>query len=415
MRLKDLKGSVIKPGLETISELLRRLGNPQLDFKSVHIAGTNGKGSCAAMLHEMCVRAGYRAALYTSPHLHKFNERVKIDRDEISDRDLDRLDESVGGVCGGIEPTYFEYTTAMAFKYFSEKDPDIAIVEVGLGGRLDATNLLYPVVTVITPISMDHQDFLGDALSGIAYEKAGIMKRNVMAVVSRQEPEAMSVIEKRARALPAPLWIEGRDFDADTKKYPYFDFIGRKFRLDGLRCKLIGRHQTQNSAMALAAAECLVESGYRLDEKILRDAVANVGWPCRLEYIEGNPPVLLDGTHNPGGAAVLARALEDDFADKKIRLVMGMQVTKDLDSFLSILRPRLSAVHVTPLREVTYYDPEDVANRARKLGLEAQTHTGVREALDAAKSAAGEDGVVLVAGSLYLVGEASELLGIGCG
>jgi len=257
-RLAQLKGSVIKPGLETVTELLRRLSDPQLQFKSVHIAGTNGKGSCAAMLREILMKSGYRTALYSSPHLHRFNERVTMDRREISDEDIERLDAVVGDACDGIEPTYFEYTTAMAFKYFAERKPDIAIVEVGLGGRLDATNLVDPLATVITPISMDHQEFLGDDIKSVASEKAGIMKSGVKAVVSRQQREALDVIEGRAIEVGAPVLLEGRDFDTVDSAYPTFDFKGRRVELEKLRCGLIGRHQVQNSSMALATAEVLV-------------------------------------------------------------------------------------------------------------------------------------------------------------
>jgi len=411
MRLSDLKGSVIKPGLETVSELLRRLGNPQLKFKSVHIAGTNGKGSCAAILHETLIRAGYRVGIYTSPHLHRFNERVKMDRVEISDTDLTRLDEAVGEACEGIEPTYFEYTTAMAFLYFAEKNPDIAIVEVGLGGRLDATNPVDPLVTIITPLSIDHREFLGNDIKMVAHEKAGIMKPGVKAVISRQPPEAMEIIEKHAQYVGAPLIIEGRDFDTDTSRYPLFDFKGRFIKLDGLRCGLIGRHQSQNCATALASAEVLMEAWFKIPVYALREGVEHVKWPGRLELFSGSPPILVDGAHNAGGAEVLAKALGDDFPDKIVQLIIGMQVTKDLNAVLSILAPRISGVHAVPLREVVYFDPSEVAEAARKLGVEAHAYKNLKDAIKSASEAAGAKGMVLIAGSLYLAGEATELLG----
>ncbi len=408
VKLSELKGSVIKPGLETVTKLLDRLGNPQLEYKSIHIAGTNGKGSCAAMLREMLIRAGYRTAMYSSPHLHRFNERVTLDHDEISDSDIARLEEVVSEAAEGIEPTYFEFTTAMAYLYFAEKLPDVAIVEVGLGGRLDATNLVDSLVTVITPISMDHQEFLGNDLTSVSREKAGIMKPGIKAVVSRQQSEAMSVIESRSSEIGAPIVIEGREFHSDDANYPFFDFYGRFMRLEGLRCGLMGRHQVQNSAMALATVEVLIENGFDIPDKALRDGVTLVKWPGRLELLDGDPPILLDGTHNPGGAEVLTRTIEEEFPGRKVRLIFGMQVTKDLDTFLSILEPIIEVVHAVPLRDMEYYAPGEIAAAARRLGIKSLAHETVEEALD---SAAGSGDMVLVTGSLYLVGEARELPG----
>jgi len=412
IKLSDLKGSVIKPGLETVSELLKRLDNPQSAFRSVHIAGTNGKGSTAAMLRDMLIKSGYRTGLYSSPHLHRFNERVTVDGAEISDSDLERLEEEVGSVCEGINPTYFEFTTAIAFKYFAEKSPDITVVEVGLGGRLDATNLVNPILTVITPVSMDHPEFLGNDLASVAREKAGILKSGVRAAVSRQSPQVMKVIRARALELGAPLVLEGVDFEATESEYPLFDYRGMSMRIENLRCGLIGRHQLQNSAMALASAECVMEEGFRLEEKAIRQALEEVRWPGRLELIEeAGSRVLLDGTHNAGGARVLANALADHFPGTPVRLVLGMQLTKDLDTFLSILKPRITSLHAVPLREMACHAPPMVAETARRMGIEATTHDTVGKALEAAATEAGASGLVLVAGSLYLVGEIREMLG----
>ncbi len=411
LKLSDLKGSVIKPGLETVSELLGRLGNPQLAYKTVHIAGTNGKGSTAAMLRDILMKSGYRTGFYSSPHLHTFNERVTLDAEQISDSDLEKLEEEVGSVCDGLEPTYFEFTTAIAFKYFAEKRPDIVLVEVGLGGRLDATNLVNPLLTIITPVSMDHQEFLGNNIASVAREKAGILKKGVKAVISRQPSEVMEVVRARAEEVGAPLMVEGANFETTETGYPLFNYRGASLHLENLRCGLIGRHQLQNSAMALASAECLTEKGFQLNEKAVRQALVEVRWPGRLELIEEiEPQVLLDGTHNPGGARVLADALADHFPDRPVRLIIGMQVTKDLKTFLSILKPHIGGLHAVPLRDMACYEPSEVARVAVEMGMEATAHQTVAQALESAVAEAGENGLVLAAGSLYLVGEIRELI-----
>lgn len=409
--VETLKSRGIQPGLDTITKLLERLGNPQLNYKSIHIAGTNGKGSTASMLREMLVRAGYKTALYTSPHLHRFSERVVINHEEISESDLDRLEEKVAQHCKELEPTYFEFTTAMAFLYFAEQKPDIAVIEVGLGGRLDATNLVDTMVSVITPLSLDHPEFLGFDIKDIAFEKAGIIKPKRPVVVAKQPPEAMKVIEETAQRLAAPLYIEGKDFEAIADPYPYFTFAGRKVKLDNLRCRLLGRHQLQNSAMALATAEVVEEQGFPIGEQCMREGISNVQWHARLEIANDDPLVVIDGTHNVGGAQVLAQALKDEFPHKKVHLLMGMQTTKDLTNFLKIIAPHLEMVHATPIREMVCYSAQEIAHQAEMVGLKAKSYSSVAEALEGAmKSASHKDAMLLVAGSFYLAGEVGELL-----
>lgn len=407
----QLKSRGIQPGLDTISRLLERLGNPQLEYKSIHIAGTNGKGSTAAMLREMLVRAGYKTALYTSPHLHRFSERVVINHEEISEADLDRLEEKVAEHCEGLEPTYFEFTTAMAFLYFAEQKPDIAVIEVGLGGRLDATNLVDTLVSVITPLSIDHPEFLGSDIRDIAFEKAGIIKHKRPVVVSKQPLEAMNIIEEVAGKSDSPLFIEGRDFESTPTPYPYFTFVGRRTKLEGLRCRLLGRHQLQNSAVALATAEVVEELGFSIGERYMREGITHVKWEARMEIAHDNPIVVIDGTHNVGGAKVLVKTIEDEFPRKKVHLLMGMQVTKDLPNFLSILAPCIEMIHATSIREMACYSAEEISARAERLGLKAKSYSSVSEALEGALIAAEKDvGMVLVAGSFYLAGEVGELL-----
>jgi len=412
--LDELKGRGIKPGLETIAALLRRLGDPQLSFRSVHIAGTNGKGSVASMLREMLVRAGFKTALYTSPHLHRFSERIVINHEEIPEADIERLEDEVAKALSGLEPTYFEFTTAMAFMYFAEQKPDIAVIEVGLGGRLDATNLVDSLVAVITPLSIDHPEFLGPDIRSMAYEKAGIIKPGRPVVVSRQPPEAVELITNTAASLDAPLYMEGRDFSAGDEKYPAFNFRGRRLAFDKLRCGLLGRRQAQNSAVALAAAEVIEEAGFKIGEQAMREGVRNVRWPARMELIATNPQIVIDGAHNVGGALVLSREMPEEFPGKPAHLLMGMQVTKDLSGFIETLAPAIAMVHAVPIREVQCFSPDQIAAQAHKAGLPSRAYGSVREGLDGAMAAAKKDkGIVLAAGSLYLAGEVGELVNDG--
>jgi dihydrofolate synthase/folylpolyglutamate synthase len=229
--------------------------------------------------------------------------------------------------------------------------------------------------------------------------------------VSRQPPEAVEIIEKTAASLDAPLYMEGMDFSASGENYPAFTFRGRRSSLGGLRCGLLGRHQVQNSAVALAAAEVIEEAGCRIGEQAKRDGVRYVRWPARMELIEGNPPIVIDGTHNVGGAVVLARELPEEFPGKPTHLLMGMQVTKDLAGFIEALAPALTMVHAVPIREAQCYTPEKIADQAKFSGLSCRAYGSVGEGLDGAMGAARDKGIVLVAGSLYLAGEVGEMIG----
>jgi len=303
----------IKPGLDRISRLLSALGHPERRFPSVHIAGTNGKGSTAAILSTVLSAHGLRTGLYTSPHLSSVTERFRLNGKEIPTERLaeifSRIRETVERL--GIPVTYFEITTAAAFLYFAEEAVDLAVIECGLGGRLDATNVLHPLAAVITTVARDHTAYLGRTLRAIAAEKAGILKPGVPAVAGKLPPPAREVILRRAQGLGSSLYLFGRDFRLRRGRSG-LSFYGRRWRLSRLTLALSGDFQRYNLALALATLEVLEDLGhFRLKEARLREGLSSVRWPGRFEYFPVGPGVLLDGAHNEEGLRALLRSLDE--------------------------------------------------------------------------------------------------------
>ena len=305
-----------KLGLERIRAVLSALGEPQRSFRSVHVAGTNGKGSTCAMIDAGLRAAGVRTGLFTSPHLLEPTERIQVEGIPVSQAQFQRAFEVVHETAEKLDldchPTYFETVTAMAFWLFGELGVETAVIETGLGGRLDATNVIEPLVTVITPIDFDHEAYLGHTIEAIAGEKAGILKAGVPAVFARQRPEAMAVLQARAQALGLSVTraedFEIRDLDIDAR--------GSRFNLSGreLTCPLAGEHQVDNAVTAVLALQEL---------SVDPEGIAETTWPGRLEFVSPNPDVLLDGAHNPAGARALRRYLERFYKDQRIWMVYG--------------------------------------------------------------------------------------------
>lgn len=393
--------SAIKMGLERVREALARLGHPERRVPALHVAGTNGKGSVCA-LAAACLAQRYRTGLYTSPHLERVNERFQVNGVAISDEALGRCVAGVVARLGAApELTYFELGTLVAFQHFADEGVEVAVLETGLGGRLDATTACAPLVTAITPIDFDHQEYLGTTLAAIAAEKAGIVKPGVPLVCSRQAPEALAVLE---RAAPS-LWLEGRDFEATGTAYR-----GPAWRLDGLALPLPGPHQAQNLAVALAALECLAARGFPLSDAEVRAGVAAARWPGRFERVEGRPPIILDGAHNPAGARALRAALDAQYPGVPVHLVFGVLADKELAPMLEVLLPRATTVHLCAPTSDRARPPERYLEEARRLGPRVTAHRSPRAALDAARAEAGADSLVIVAGSLVLVGELRRVL-----
>ena len=398
----------IKLGLDNIRRLLDRLGNPERSFAIVHVGGTNGKGSACACLAEILRLAGYRCGLYTSPHLHSFTERIRVDGVAIAELELVELTEVVRSCCEGIPVTFFEFTTALALLYFQRREIDCAVLEVGMGGRLDATNAVQPLVSVISTICLDHQQYLGTTLSAIAAEKAGIIKPNTPLVIGRQPQPALEVLLQTADQLRAPVWVAGRDFAADADRHG-FSFRGPGLVLQGLQPNLVGRHQYDNCALALAAALQLRHQGWILPDNVLRDGVARVSWPGRLEWSASVAGVLLDGAHNEGGAQVLARYLEE-LPPRRIHWVVGMKGDRDPASLMQPLLPLVSNLYCTVPPVEDGVSAASLAAAATAAGRPAQVFATPADALHAALETRQEDELVLVAGSLFLVAAAREIL-----
>ena len=399
--LEAAKGMDFK--LERVALALKNLGDPQARFVSVHIAGTNGKGSVAAMLHAMLDAAGHRVGLYTSPHLVSFTERIRVGATAISEEDVVALAREIhsAATLRGIELTFFEFVTVMAFLHFARCAADVAVVEVGLGGRLDATNVLEPAVGVITTIGLDHQEFLGDTIASIAREKGGIMKPGCPVIIGNVYGEARGVLAAMAAAVGAPaLWL-GQDFFRSTEgSLRYSGFGGA---LENLVLPLRGRHQRDNAATAIAAAMQLREHFFIPDAAIQR-GMAQVRWPGRLDVVHEHPLVVLDGAHNADGVAALVRELPAIVGGRDVHLLFGVMRDKRWQPMVEMLAPHAAGVTLAPTLRRRGENPEVLAKAFAPhcpVSIAASPQQGLRDLL----RTTGEDGAILVTGSLFLVGE----------
>jgi dihydrofolate synthase / folylpolyglutamate synthase len=398
----------VKLGLENIQALLERLGHPEKHYPIIHVAGTNGKGSVCATLGEILSRAGYRPGLYTSPHLHSFTERVRVGGTDIDAADVACLTREIRDHSAGIPATFFEFTTAMALLHFRRQKVDFAVLEVGMGGRLDATNAVSPEVGIITPISLDHAAHLGENIAAIAGEKAGIIKDNMTIIIGRQYPEALQVLQGKALSRKAPSYLLGRDF-ITLPSAAGFSFQGMDMPLSDLHAGLCGLHQHDNAATALAAAAILRQKGFFLPEHAVREGVAKVSWPGRLEWWGGKREILLDGAHNGGGAVSLADYLAA-LPVKGIRWVVGMKSDKDAQEILAPVSPLITALYCTEPPVERPFPSGELVRQGSLAGIEAQAFASPTAALEAALQDRLADEIVLVAGSLFLVAAAREWL-----
>jgi len=416
--LYGLQKHGIKPGLEAIQALLDRLDHPERRYPSLHIGGTNGKGSTAAMAASMLQAAGYRVGLYTSPHLVDFRERILVNGTMISEERVADLTDRVRAVCGeSHEPTFFEFTTAMAFQHFADAGIDVAVVEVGLGGRFDATNVLAPVAIAITNVALDHQEYLGETIGEIAYEKAGIIKSGVPVVIGRVSSEAVTVLSRVAGERGAPLSRLHGDFKVSGKSPARFQYEGLKESYDELPCPLAGRHQLDNAACALALLEAASERGLPVSEEAVREGLRTVRWGGRLETVESRPQFVLDGAHNPDAAAVVAEYVADirqKRSGSRVVLVWGMMRDKDCEGFLDHLLPHVDEVIVTQARVPRAASAQELDASLRARGRTASVVPDPADAISLARRLAAPDDLILVTGSLMLVGETQAILR-GCG
>jgi dihydrofolate synthase / folylpolyglutamate synthase len=407
----DLQKFGVKFGLSSTLDLLARLGLSYQEGRYLHIAGTNGKGSVAAILSAVLTRAGYPAGLFTSPHLVSFQERLRLgDREISADRLLSLINRVRAVVDQGEPPTFFEFATALAFLYFLEEKADPIILETGMGGRLDATNIVQPVLAVITNISRDHQDYLGRGLLAIAAEKAGIIKEKTPLITYARQPSVVELFRRRCRELEAPLYLGGVDFRTRGASGGRFSYQGLNRRLAGLTLSLRGRHQYRNAAVALAVLELLQQRGWDIGETAIREGLANTRWPGRLEQVAQDRRILLDGAHNPAAALSLAQALKliqkASRGNGRLFLVMGIMADKDVDAILARLLPLAHLVIFTQPRYFRAAATADLARRSRAYALEVIQVPRVSEAIRRAQALAGPRDRIVITGSLFTVGEA---------
>lgn len=397
----------IKPGLDRITRLLGALGNPQDAFATVHLVGTNGKGSTASFLAAILNAGGYRTGLFTSPHLISFTERIRIDGAEIDELSVVRLTERVMKAAPE-ESTFFEIITALAVLHFAEQGVEVAVFEAGMGGRLDATNALNGLLALITSISLDHTEYLGSRIGEIAVEKAGICKAKAPVLSARQHPEAARVIARHARELESPLYLCGEHFDAVWEEGK-LNYRGLALSLDGLSPGLSGLYQSGNAALALAGAELLSGAGFPVAPEALRLGVERASWPGRMELFPGEPRVLLDGAHNPAGAQALAQALSL-IPRGRLFLVAGVMGDKELSGILSPLLPLADQVFAVAPAIERALPAAQLAAFCRGAGAVALEAGSVAQGIALARAAADANDLVLVCGSLFTVGEARSVL-----
>jgi dihydrofolate synthase/folylpolyglutamate synthase len=416
--LYGLQKHGIKLGLETMRALLGYVDRPERRFRTLHIGGTNGKGSTAAITAAVLQATGLRVGLYTSPHLVEFRERIRVNGEMIPEESVAELTGRLrAAVPDSLSPTFFEVTTAIALLHFAEAGIDVAVLEVGLGGRFDATNVVDPMACAITTIALDHQEYLGGTQEAIAFEKAGIIKPSVPVIVGRMSREASGVIVRVARERRAPVWRLGDEFSVEGDGPEKFTYRGVLQTLEGLRCGLPGRHQLDNAACALAMLEVAGEISGSVDERAVRQGLRMVTWEGRLERIDEYPIVLLDGAHNPAASVVLAGYLQEYLVrapDSRIILVWGMMRDKDHRGFIEPLLPLISELVLTEAglaRAATVQELQGVLPEWRG-SICAVRHPV--DALMAAKSRARPRDLICVTGSLMLLGDVKAAVR-GCG
>lgn len=404
--LYSLRFFGIKLGLETIGELLDRVGNPHQDLRILHIAGTNGKGSTAAALAAIFHAAGIPAGLYTSPHLHRFTERIRIDTHQL---DLDEAIDLIGELrpyAEQLRATFFEVTTAMALLSFKRHGVSWAIMECGMGGRLDATNVVSPELCLITPIALDHSRHLGDTLAQIATEKAGIIKPGIPVISARQRPAAAAVLMQRAQEVGSPLLLADRDYHWQSDNDTVTMRVGRA-QYTAVRPALLGSHQHQNLALAAAAATCLADKGVNLTPAAVRSGLENLCWPGRLEWLPQQ--ILLDGAHNHAGATILAAYLKEHKI-RNLHLIFGCKADKQVLPMLDLLLPFCRMLHGVkpPVEDAAELEP--ICRHATTREVTAQSYADPLAALRAAQQLRASNEIILVAGSLFLVAAIREHL-----
>lgn len=410
-RIYNLRGGIIDLRLDRMERALALFDHPEKTFPSFHIAGTNGKGSTAAMLHRILCSAGYHTALYTSPHLASFTERMRIDDGEITTDEVVALADEIWRRTqpANIFLTFFEIVTVMAFVYFARRQIDVAVIEVGLGGRHDATNLVRSIVSVITTISRDHEAFLGFDIASIAREKAGIIKKGVPVVCGALPAEAMEVIDEIAHTNQAPCYRLGQNFTLKLKTSGAFDYKGAKWNLPDLSVALHGAHQIRNACVATAALE-VIGAQFPTGEVAIRSGLQSVSWPGRMEMILTDPPVIIDGAHNKEGIEVLIDELRNLRRGRRVRMLFAVMEDKDWRFMLHTLAEIVDEIVFTRVSQLERSaDPVQLQQELAGK-LPSRVIPDPRLAVETLVQNAAPDELIVITGSLYLLGEVRPLL-----
>ncbi|MDQ1912385.1 folylpolyglutamate synthase/dihydrofolate synthase family protein [Paenibacillus sp. GD4] len=414
----------IKPGLKRMERIMELLEHPERRLKFIHVAGTNGKGSVCAYLTEIMKTCGYHVGTFTSPYIEKYNERIRINGENISDEDLlatiNKIKPAIDAVAATElgQPSMFEISTVIAIEYFArEACPDYVVWETGLGGRLDSTNIVTPVISVITNIGHDHMDVLGDSLEQIAAEKAGIIKSGVPVVSAVEQPEVIRVIEETAKAKKSTLYLLGREFHFETlssqENDQRFRFQGTFRNVPELSISMNGAHQLKNASVALMTIEVLRQY-YALivEDEDLQKAMKEAFWPGRLELVSREPRILIDGAHNPEGAEVLAGALKDTFSYTKLHFMMGMLGNKNHTGYFRHILPIVDTLILTEPDWHKKAQAAELAGLARTLlaeigrtDVEVIVEPDWKTALELLKRRTAQDDLAVVSGTLYLIGD----------
>ncbi len=399
-----------------MERFLSLLGNPEKNLKTIHITGTKGKGSTASIVSSILKEAGFKTGLYTSPHLISFRERIKINGDEIPEDDITSILNEIKPAVEKLKKTekvsFFEILTAISFIYFKREKVDFTVLEVGMGGRLDATNAVDDSISAITPISLEHTQKLGSTLSEIAYEKAGIIKNNSLCLTSPQEPEAMDIIEEICRRkdtrllrIQKDIFLEEKDFNDKEQE---FNVWGRFGEYRNLRFKLLGQHQLMNAALAVGISESLRRYGVIINEPTLRKGLLAVDWPGRLEVVSREPFIILDGAQNKASSQALVSAIKRHFKYKKIILIFAISQDKDIEGTSGVLGEFADEIIITKVKNTRAAHPKRLKKYFNKNPI---TVTGnSKSALKLAGRKAERDDIILATGSLFLVGEIKEIL-----
>ncbi|MDQ0158764.1 bifunctional folylpolyglutamate synthase/dihydrofolate synthase [Alkalibacillus salilacus] len=409
----------IKPGLTRINMLLDELGNPQHQIKTIHVAGTNGKGSTTSFLSHILREDGYDVGTFTSPYIETFNERISLNHQPISDGDLVHLVERIKPLCEQIattevgHPTEFEIITAMAYLYFKEKEVDYAVIEVGLGGRLDSTNVIHPILSIITSIGYDHIDILGSSLADIAFEKAGIIKSNTPVITGVSQQEAINVIDQNVQSNGADVLKLDQDFNAEAKTSDHlvevFDFANHYISLKDLKIQLLGSHQINNASVAIEAyLQLLKVENRHVDSDIIRSGLKKTRWPGRFEVVRHNPDVILDGAHNVEAIQSLIDTINQKYDKNNVYILCSFLKTKPVDQMMSLFSEQFSQIFLTTFdfnNNYEYYELKEKYENGKTIIIE-DWEVAYKQLINQMESS----DALVITGSLYFVSEVKRTM-----